>query len=198
MDFCKEINGRTLEYFEDEHLYLVDGIIVPSITELLKVKFGKKYSGVDKETLQRAAAAGTAVHEAIERYCVDGEISELPEVRNFVFLMKQFKFDVVENEVPVILFIEDEPFAAGRLDLTIKTENGFGIADIKRTSTLDKEYLAYQLNLYRLAYMQSYGVQVDVLRGIHLRADVRKYVPLPINETAAWKIVFEYMGVPIV
>ena len=197
MDFCKEINGRTLEYFEDEHLYLVDGIIVPSVTELLKGKFGSKYAGIDKGTLKRAADAGTAVHEAIERFCVDGEISELPEVRNFIFLMKQFKFEVVENEVPVILFTGDDPVAAGRLDMTIQTADGFGIADIKRTSTLDKEYLAYQLNLYRLAYMQSYGLKVDILRGIHLRADVRKYVPLPINETAAWKIVFEYLGVPI-
>ena len=198
MDFCKEINGRTLEYIEDGHLYLVDGVIVPSITELLKVKFGNKYAGVDKRTLERAAEAGTAVHEAIESYCQDGMLSDLPEVRNFIFLQKQFKFSVLENEVPVILFNGDEPFAAGRLDMTIQTADGFGIADIKRTSTLDREYLACQLNLYRLAYMQSYGIKVDILRGIHLREDVRKFVPLPINETEAWKIVFQYMGVPIV
>ena len=28
MDFTKEIRGHTLEYFEDEHLYLVDGLVV--------------------------------------------------------------------------------------------------------------------------------------------------------------------------
>ena len=34
-----EIKGRTLEYFDESHTYLVDGVIVPSVTQLLSRKF---------------------------------------------------------------------------------------------------------------------------------------------------------------
>ena len=188
------IKGHELEYIDETHTYLVDGIIVPSITQILKIKFGKKYEGIDKDVLKRAANKGTAVHEAIEKYCKTGEETDLKEVRNFKFLQKQYKFEVIENEVPIILFKGDEPIAAGRLDLVLKIDDLIGGGDIKRTSSLDKEYLAYQLNLYRIGYRQCYGIEWEFLKGLHLREDVRKFVTLPINENMAWKLVNEYLG----
>lgn len=193
MDFTKEIQRHTLEYIDECHLYLVDGVIVPSITQLLKIKFGNKYASIDKEVLQRAADAGTAMHTAIEEYCQHGTESDLPELQNFKFLRKKYKFDVLENEVPVILFFDDTPVAAGRLDLVLKMNGQIGGADIKRTSVLDKEYLAYQLNLYRIAYAQSYGIHWEFLRGIHLREDKRRFVEIPINEQIALQLVEEYL-----
>lgn len=190
-----EINGVTLEYIDETHTYIADGVIVPSITTMLKVKFGGKYNGVSKATLENAARKGTEVHEAIERYCRSGEDSELKEVRNFKFLSDKYGFIVVNNEVPVLLFKDNEPIAAGRLDLVLCTTDElihYGLADIKRTATLDKEYLAYQLNLYRIAYMQQYGTEIEFLKGIHLRDDTRKYVDIPIDEAAAWELVDLY------
>ena len=64
-----ELNGLTLEYDDDTHTYLVDGVIVSSVTQVLSVKFGKKYDHVDAETLKRACNYGTAVHKTIENYC---------------------------------------------------------------------------------------------------------------------------------
>jgi hypothetical protein len=187
-----EIAGHALEYLDDSHEYLVDGILVPSITTMLKSKFGGKYEGISKDTLQNASRLGTAVHEAIERMCKEGVEAELPEVRNFKFLQKQYGFEVMENEVPVILFYDDEPVSAGRLDLVLMMDGKTGLADIKRTSTLDKEYLAYQLNLYRIAYTQSYGIDIDFLRGIHLREDTRKFVTIPIKVNETWDFIYEY------
>lgn len=193
-DFTVEILEHTLEYFDDEHIYLVDGLEVPSITQILKVKFGNKYDGVSKERLQKAAEAGNAVHDAIYNYCTNGEESDLPELRNFKFLQKHYGFEVLQNEVPVILFLNEEPIAAGRLDMVIQSVDGaIGGADIKRTSVLDKMYLAYQLNLYRIAYRQCYGVEWEFLRGIHLREDKRKYVDIPISENTAWQLIHEFM-----
>ncbi len=188
-----EINGVTLEYIDETHTYIADGVIVPSITQMLQVKFGGKYDGVSRAMLENAAAKGTAVHEAIERYCKYGEESELKEVRNFKFLQKHYGFEVFNNEIPVILFKDNEPIAAGRLDLLVQDNTcDFGLCDIKRTATLDKNYLAYQLNLYRIAYMQGYGGEIDFLRGIHLRDDTRKYIDIPINEGIAWELVDTY------
>ena len=187
------IAGHDLEYFDDTHEYLVDGILVPSITQCLKFRFGNKYAGIDASTLKRASERGTEVHKAIEEFCKDGTEADLPEVRNFKFLQKQYKFTVVENEVPVILSMDDEPICAGRLDMVLMMGDSIGLADIKRTSTLDKDYLAYQLNLYRIAYRQSYGIETEFLRGIHLREDVRKFVPIPINEQMTWDFLNEYL-----
>ena len=194
MDYiCWQINSHDLEYYDDTHQYLVDGVIVPSITQILQIKFGNKYIGVNKRVLERASKKGTEVHEAIERYFQTGEETELKELRNFKFLKKKYNFDIIENEVPVILFQNNEPICAGRLDMVIRMDGRIGGADIKRTSTLDKEYLAYQLNLYRIAYMQSYGIEWKFLKGIHLRDDTRKLVDIPINESMALELVKEYM-----
>ena len=188
-----EIKGHTLEYLDDIHQYLADGVCVPSITQILKIKFGGKYDGISKSTLNNASRLGTAVHEAIERMCKEGVEAELPEVRNFKFLQKQYGFKVLDNEVPVILFLKDEPIGAGRLDMVIDMNGETGLADIKRTSTLDKEYLAYQLNLYRIAYKQSYGIEAKFLEGIHLREGVRKFIDIPINVQKAWELVDEFL-----
>lgn len=193
MDTTNEIAGHTLEYYDDEHVYICDGIIVPSITQILKLKFGGKYDHVNRQTLQRSAEKGTEVHSAIERYCKTGEDNGLKEVHNFKFLQKQYQFKVLDNEVPVILFKDDEPIAAGRLDLVLEMDGKIGGGDIKRTSTLDKNYLAYQLNLYRIAYLQCYGVAWEFLKGVHLRENVRKFVNIPINEQLAWELVEEYL-----
>lgn len=192
MDQTWEIRGHTLEYFDDDHIYLVDGIVVPSITEILKHRFGGKYVHVSPETLKRAADVGTQVHKAIEHYVETGEIMNFPEVRNFMFLQDRYSFHVCDCEVPMILWMDDEPVSAGRCDLVLQIGDKIGGADIKRTATLDKQYLSYQLNLYRTAFRQSYGLEWEFLKGIHLRGDVRKFVNIPINEDAALELVREY------
>lgn len=187
-----EIKDYTIEYIDETHTYLVDGIILPSITQILKVKFGNKYDGISKETLNRASIKGTEVHEAIETLCKTGEVKYIKEVKNFMFLQKQYKFEVLDNEAPVILFKDNKPIACGRLDLVLSIDNKIGLADIKRTSTLDKEYLAYQLNLYRIAYEQCYDKKIEFLKGVHLREDIRKFVNIPISENGIWELVEDY------
>lgn len=194
MDFTTEINGHCLEFFEDGHIYLCDGIEIPSITQILKVRFGNKYRNIPKDVLKQASEAGIAVHDAIEQYCKHGTDSFLPELRNFVFLQKKYEFSVIGNEIPVILF-DPEPIAAGRLDLLITEKGKFGIADIKRTSSLDKDYLFYQLNLYRIAYAQSYDREATFLRAIWLRDNIRRYVEIPVDFIYPYYLIDEYKGV---
>lgn len=186
-----EINGNTLEYDDTTHTYLVNGVIVPSVTQVMQVKFGNKYEGIRSEVLNRAAERGTAIHKAIENYC-KGMDDGSKEVHNFNFLMNYYKIKPVKNEVPIILMVDNQPVIAGRLDLVLQENDTLCLADIKTTSQLDKEYLAYQLNLYRLGYMQSYGERIDKLYGLHLRGDKRKLVELPINEDIALELLEKY------
>lgn len=184
-----KINDDILEFDEDGHIYLVNGVVVPSVSQLLNFKFKNKYDGISEKVLKRAADKGTELHEAIEMYCRFGLEKDLVELRNFKFLQKQYNFEVVENEVPVIIYYRKKPVAAGRLDLVLKEGKDLILADIKRTSVLDKEYLGYQLNLYKIGYEQSYHKSIKCLKGVHLRENIRRYINIPINK----KIVVEYL-----
>ena len=187
-----ELAGVTLEYDNDTHTYIADGVILPSVTQVLSVKFGKKYDYVKPETLKRACNYGTAIHEAIEKYCTQGIDDGSKELRDYKFLETHYNIKPMANEIPVILFADDKPIAAGRLDMVADINGEVAVADIKTTSTLDKEYLGYQLNLYRIGLRQCYGIEAAALYGIHLRPDKRKLVNIPISETFAYAIVNEY------
>lgn len=191
-DFTTTIKGHDLEYFDDTHTYLVDGVIVPSITQILKVAFPDMYSDIPKKMLMAAAEKGTKVHDNIEKFCKGEEYEELTEVRNFAFLMDKYKFEVLENEIPVILFDDGEPICAGRLDLVLQMDGQIGGADIKRTSVLHKDYVALQLNLYRIAYRQCYDKTWEFLRAVHLRDEKRRFVKIPINEEYTLDFVRKY------
>lgn len=188
-----EINGHTLEFYSEDHQYICDGHLIPSVTQLLSYRFGKKYDGISSSTLSEAARKGTETHSAIERLCKTGEMTDLPEVKNFLFLKKMFKFEVVDNEVPVILFHAQKPICAGRLDMVIERNGELGLADIKRTSVLDRDYLFYQLNIYKIAYEQCYWKDIEFLAGLHLKENKRKFAPIPIDGQMAWELVAEYM-----
>lgn len=189
-----EIAGGLLEYIDETHTYIYDGIILPSITQILKFKFGNKYNSVDEKVLKKAAQKGTAVHQAIENYEKRNiDDANCVELRNYKFLKKQFGFKCLDNEVPIVLFHNNKPIAAGRVDLIIEDKGKVGIADIKRTSVFDKEYVAYQTNLYRIGYQQSYGTEISFLRGIHLRDKIRKYIELPIKEDMMLEFIEKYL-----
>ena len=189
-DYDIEIAGHTLEYLDEKHVYLVDGIIVPSITSLCKRRLGDRYPGVPRATLQKAADRGTEIHEAIERFCKTGSIDR-EEVYGFRTVTRVYGICVLKNEVPVILFGSGGPVAAGRLDLVIERGGRHGIADVKTTAKLDREYLSVQLNLYAKAYEQCYGHIVEFLAGIHVRGDQARLAEIPLNREFIAELIKE-------
>ena len=173
-----EIKGRQLDFEEEYHAYFVDGEPVESVTQLLKRLFPDKYSDIPDRVLEKAASRGTQVHKAIEAYC-KGFDDGSTEVKDFNFLRKHYGFTPIESELPIILDFGDKTYG-GTVDLILKMDGGLALADIKTTSVLDKDYLGYQLNLYKIGVEQSYGYKIDSLYGIHLRDGKRKMVTIPI------------------
>lgn len=186
------IKGGTLEYFDETHIYLYEGLMLPSVSQILGVKYKNDYASVPPAVLNNAAKRGTAVHKAIENFNVSGYDDGSEAVRNFKFLQKQYGFEVLDSELPLVLFKDDMPIACGRLDMTMLMDGETGIADIKTVSALNKEKIAYQLNLYRIGLAQSYGVDAQFLKIIHIRDGIRKVIDSPVNEGMAWEIIEEY------
>lgn len=182
-----------LEYYDDLHLYLFEGLILPSVTEIIGKKFND-YADVPKQVLNRAAERGTKVHKQIENYCKSGIDDGSTAIRHFKFLQSQYNFEVLDNEMPLVIFMDDVPVSCGRLDMTIEMDGKVGIADIKTCSALNKEKIAYQLNMYRIGLMQTYGVQAEFLKIIHIRDDKRKFIDMPINEAETYKLIEEYQN----
>ena len=187
------IKGGTLEYYDETHTYLYDGLILPSVTQILGVKYRNDYANVPPAVLNNAARRGTAVHKAIENFNVSGYDDGSEAVRNFKFLQKQYGFEVLDSELPLVIFKDDMPIACGRLDMTMLMDGKTGIADIKTVSALNREKIAYQLNLYRIGLKQSYGVDAQFLKIIHLRDGIRKFIDSPINEGMTWELINEYL-----
>lgn len=187
------IKGGTLEFYPETHTYLYEGLMLPSVSRILGVKYKNEYASVPPAVLNNAAQRGTAVHKAIENYNNSGYDDGSEAVRNFKFLQKQYGFEVLDSELPLVIFKDDFPIACGRLDMTMLIDGQTGIADIKTVSTLNKEKIAYQLNLYRIGLMQSYGVDAQFLKIIHLRDGIRKFIDSPINEKMTWDLIEEFL-----
>ena len=187
------IKGHIVEFIDDIHQYLVDGCMVDSVTQILGVKYKNDYASVPPAVLDNASRRGTAVHKAIENFNVSEYDDGSEAVRNFKFLQKQYGFEVLDSELPIVIFKDDMPIACGRLDMTMLMDGKTGVADIKTVSSLNKEKIAYQLNLYRIGLMQSYGVDAKFLKIIHLRDGIRKVIDTPVNEGMAWELIEKFL-----
>ena len=188
------LNNHILEFDENSHIYIVDGLIVPCVTDILSRKY-KDYAGVSQETLKRAANLGTKLHKAIEIYEKKGITNNSEEFKNYLFLKKHYKIENIDNEVPIIYEENGKVLFAGTLDQIYKIDNKLGINDFKRVSVPNKEKIALQVNLYKIGYEQTYHKSIEILSFMHLREEKRKFYKLPVNEEMAMKLVKEYLEI---
>lgn len=69
---------------EAEHIYLVNGQEVPSVTTILQPLANRAYSSVNPSVLEYARNRGSAVHEALEMYDLGGELEASPEIEGYI------------------------------------------------------------------------------------------------------------------
>ena len=159
-----------IEFLEKPHIYLVNGIITPSVSEILHFIFPDKYKGVDKKILNRKAEYGTTIHESIETYEMwlkkttekdafmttvsDQDLNYIQEasLRQYLKLKKENDIEVLEQE----LMIQYEGKYAGRFDMIANINGELSLCDIKTTAELDEEYLSWQLSYYELALKKKF------------------------------------------
>lgn len=139
----------SVEFIKDTHQYIVNGVITPSVSEVLRETiFYDKYSDVPEAVLQKAAAFGTAVHHAVEH----DDDTLLDDTQRRVFadykrLIKEHGITPIKHEQ--IVYTDDY---AGTFDMLADIDGKQVLVDIKTTYNLDLEYLSWQLSLYAYAY----------------------------------------------
>lgn len=183
-------NGTEVIFYPDTHTYFVNGKELPSITTLLTKVYGDSYSSVNPKLLKRSAERGTRVHEELQQLIElrkeDEGIplsSEYQEVENyFKFVEPIYSIEPIMTEKVVVLYNDKgEPCAAGRFDLFCKVKGELTLADFKTTSTIHRQLVTGQLNLYLKAGEQSgyFSSEDNVKLGvIHLSGSTSRYVPI--------------------
>ncbi len=188
------INGRKVEFIADTHEYFVDGIKVPSVTQIVASVLPNQYKDIDKDVLKQAADKGIALHKEIELYEKDNIKGYTQEFNNYLHLKRIHQFKPLENEVLIFIECDGKPVCAGRLDMIISSQDntGIGIGDIKRTYNIHPEHLKLQLNLYALGYEQSYQKKINFLKCIHLRQSIANYLDISLDLDYALERIKEY------
>lgn len=158
-----------LEFLEEEHLYLLDGVLIPSVSEILHFIFPDKYKNVNSEILAKKALYGSKVHEAIE--CLE-QGKTLPEMDgNQQFSLNQWQYLKKRNNMKVLIQEQMIHYCdkyAGRFDMVANVNGYLSLCDIKTTAILDKEYLSWQLSFYELANESMYHTRFEKLYAIWL------------------------------
>ena len=92
-----------LEFSEKDHVYLLDGKVIPSCTQILQGVGLIQFNGVSPDVLQRAAAFGTACHRACHLDDL-GDLDEQsldPNLKPYLDAWRTFrgdlKFDSIEQ-----------------------------------------------------------------------------------------------------
>lgn len=154
-----------IEFLEEPHLYLKDGILIKSVTQILQLIFPDKYKGIGKKTLSNKAEFGTLGHSIIEHLDVtnlDKAQEEILKIKNkdlqicireYLRLVK--KYNIVPKEQEQIVSYKN--LYCGTLDMTGTVQGLNSLLDVKFTAELDKEYLSWQLGMYKLAK----GIEYD-------------------------------------
>jgi hypothetical protein len=149
-----------IEFIEESHTYLIDGVITPSVSEILHFIFPDKYKNVNQKVLNQKAEYGSKVHEAIE--CLE-QNKDLPKLDiNQEFSLGQYKRLKEKNNINVLMqeqIINYQTEYAGRFDMVAMVNGNLSLCDIKTTAQLDKEYLSWQLSFYELANMSVYHTE---------------------------------------
>ena len=82
-----------IDFDEEKHEYSVDGVRVPSVSEILAPLSADRYADLNPWMLKAAAARGTAVHEACELIDYGVEPEEDPETDGYLVAYQSFLLD---------------------------------------------------------------------------------------------------------
>ena len=163
---------------ESTHTYTLDGVVIPSVTEICAPITCGKYPPVG--VVQQAAARGTRVHELCALYDMDALPDEIEAglvgyVKAWAAFCRDYKPVWTHIELPLYGEIDPgQPFA-GTLDRIGEIDGFTRIVDIKTAASLDrpaKVALCEQITGYEwLADLNGIDIFDGAGMGVQLFAD---------------------------
>lgn len=150
-----------LEFDKENHIYLKDGVILKSVTQILKELFPSKYDGIPENILNEKAKYGTKLHKFIEiiekkkpkrplayiKKYYNPNIYQIESLKDYLEIKKKYNIEITDSEKMVVY----KDIYCGTLDLKGTVGNKKAIIDIKTTYDLDELYVSWQNSLYEMA-----------------------------------------------
>lgn len=161
-----------IEFIEDGHIYIVDGVITPSVTQIVrKILGGHQYDGVPENILHAKAVYGEEMHEWVERFMQEGNY-DTAGLNQTQRMSVPYVTDILEKLWrPDMAVICEKPVTykgifAGKFDALLydKKSKRSCLIDIKTTAKYDHEYLTWQLSLYSMAIEDTMKIKPDSLK----------------------------------
>lgn len=162
-----------LQFDEATHVYTLDGIKVPSVTEITGL-----LSPIDANNpiIQQASRRGSLVHEYCEQIDYGAPPDEVePELIGYLKAYQCF----LRDYRPEWLFIENAVHSethgfAGRIDRLGYIDHKITLVDLKTTASFDriaKIKLACQLAGYEIAENETNALKIEQKIGVQLKKD---------------------------
>ena len=184
-----------IEFDEDKHEYSVNGVKVPSVSEILAPLSADRYGQVNPWVLQAAAERGRAVHEATQLMDYGFDPDEDFSVNGYLIAYQDFlsstnvEWIYAEKIVCAYRFqspgsnAEDNVTYAGTLDRYGKINGQDAIVDIKTYASLTTDALlqaSCQTALYRAALLDNISDRI--------LPHIKRYV-LHLKKDGSWRLV---------
>ena len=146
---------KKIKFDAKNHIYTVDGVILPSVTTIIRAVRGDSFDGVPPAVLKEKADYGNRIHEWIEAYAMTGKKKRQSAMMKLSTdqvkdLFDQEKIIIQSVEVPVAT-----DRYAGMYDMFGTWHGVPTLFDIKTTYVFDREYLEYQLGMYKNAMSEN-------------------------------------------
>lgn len=183
-------DGGILRFFEEGHVYELDGERIPCVSDLLRFLHREIYSDAPVWAMEAAAERGKSVHQAAEDLDRNGEAETSEEYLGYVSAYAEFirqhphAWEMIETHI-----FHPELRYAGTVDRFGVLDGKTALVDIKTTYTVYKPLCAAQLNLYRLA-LEARGTIVQEMYILHLKKDGRyALIKIPKEDAVAMALV---------
>lgn len=165
-----QLTNSRVVFNKEHHTYHLDGYQLQGITGMLHRRlFPTEYANIPQEVLDNAARRGTAIHDACEAYD-NGEhvyTEYIAEVDAYAESTKKKKLRHLASEY----LVTDGDYFASAIDKVFEVDDHtVDLGDIKTTSKLNKEYVAWQLSIYAYFFeTMNPEIKVRHLYAIHIR-----------------------------
>ena len=161
-------------FCEENHTYTSETKQYSGITGILaKYLFPDKYKDIPDAILEKAKQRGTTCHNQMEMW-----INGMPyDIQNDE-VVKMQKLLNGRNFTHSELLVSDYKNFATKIDAVEESEEGIILWDWKTTSTLDKEYLSWQLSICAYFYEMNFNKKVIQLMAGYITDKKVEIVPI--------------------
>lgn len=189
-----------ITYIDEIHTYLnSDGVIIPSVSQLVNFATGDDYSIIPAEVLKKAQDFGTDIHDAIEQYIKYKKMPEFDDIKKKLAFEEflRLKDEFISPVAFVEMMVDYQERFAGRLDCLTNTKvNGEPkcvLIDFKTNSKVNIPHLQYQLAFYKLALKQK-EINVDLTYCLWLpKGKAGQWIEIePVSEEKALEVLRRY------